>query len=148
MAGIKGKSGRKKLPGRVLQDGLDKLQGDIPKLLERLKIQAYGKPIMCQFCGRETGENRIDRDSAIYLIDRILGKPKQVSEVDLLARTELTSTQALKMYNQIQGYAAQYSLENPGPLLDQVKLLSTSSDNGHSANPDTDSPHNEHTTQI
>lgn len=127
MPGIAGRSGRHKPPGKVLQEGLDKLQGDIPALLEALKKQAYGVGIVCQFCGRETGENRIDRDSAIYLIDRILGKPKQISEVDLMARTELTSGQALKMYRQIQGYAEQYALEQPGPLLDQVKLLSLAS---------------------
>lgn len=144
MTGAKGKSGRKKLPGKVLQDRLEQLDGDIPSIIDVLLDEALGKPIICQFCGEETGKKQIDREAGKKLIEMRLGKDRQVTEIDLLARTELTSGQAIKLYRQIQGYADQYALEQPGPLLDQVKLLTVASDkdkaeanasdNGHSAN--------------
>jgi len=122
MAGVKGRSGPRKSPTSQLREGLEQLQGDIPGILEKLKDLAFGKPIVCQHCGGETGQKGIDREAAIYLVDRIMGKPKQVQEVDLLARTELTSSQALKMYHQLEEYRAQYMALNPAPLL--LKLQS------------------------
>ena len=127
MAGVKGKSGRKKLPTNALKDRLEQLGGDIPGIIDVFLDEALGKPIICQFCGKETGKKQIDREAGKTLIELKLGKPKQVSEIDLMARTELTSGQALKMYAQIQGYADQYAAQDPGPLLDQVKLLTVAS---------------------
>ena len=123
MTGINGKSGRKKLPTQVLKDRLERLDADIPAIIDVLLDEALGKPIVCQFCGRETGKKEIDREAGKSLIEMRLGKPMQRSEIDLLARTELSSTQALKMLGQLKIYRAEFEAMDPGPLLEQIKAL-------------------------
>lgn len=86
-------SGKKKLPGTTLTEALRSLEGDIPGIIEQLKQLAYGKPVICPSCGAEVGINKIDREAAIYLIDRVLGKPKQVQEVDITHTIELSADQ-------------------------------------------------------
>jgi len=86
-------AGRPKKQKTELRESLLQLQDDLPTIIERLKRLAYGEPVICPKCGASVGINKIDRDAAIYLIDRVLGKPKQVSEVDVTERIELTADQ-------------------------------------------------------
>jgi len=61
MTGVKGRSGRKKAPNTVVQEAIDGVRDDLPAIFEALAEKAKG--------GSET--------AAIYLINRILGMPKQ-----------------------------------------------------------------------
>ena len=90
-------SGPRKLPSTTLKEAISKLEGDVPGIIEELKKLAYGKPVLCPECGHEVGLKQIDREAAIYLIDRVLGKPTQRTEVDITERIVLTSVQIEKI---------------------------------------------------
>ena len=58
--------------------------------------------LLCPECGHEVGLKQIDREAAIYLIDRVLGKPTQRTEVDITERIVLTSVQIDKIMQRYQ----------------------------------------------
>lgn len=93
MSGKKGRSGRKKEPTTVIKEALDKLEGDIPQLLASLKERAIEKG---------------DIVALTYLIDRILGKPTQKSELDLSGEIEI----APAMMRQLLETARRHSIES------------------------------------
>lgn len=64
-SGKKGKSGRKKNISTLVSEAIDGVRQDLPALFIELKRQALGG----------------DRESTIYLIDRVLGKPKAPTEI-------------------------------------------------------------------
>lgn len=103
-------------PSLTLKEALSNLEGDIPGIIQELKKLAYGKPVRCE-CGREVGLKQIDREAAIYLIDRVLGKPTQKTEVDITERIELTSVQIDRL---IQRYQIASRLMLPGPKEENV----------------------------
>ena len=74
MSGVKGRSGRRKKPSTLVNEALDAVRQDLPELFKSLRTMAV-----------ESG----DREAAIYLIDRILGRPKQQTELDLSGGQEL-----------------------------------------------------------
>ncbi|MBE3144418.1 MAG: hypothetical protein IMZ61_10920 [Planctomycetes bacterium] len=80
MAGKKGRSGRKRMPEKDVKEAIEALSADVPQLFEKLKVIALGLPITCPGCGQEVPAARPDKDSLIYLIDRVLGRPRQ--EID------------------------------------------------------------------
>ena len=90
----------KHLKARSIKTALEHLEGDIPGIIEELKKLAYGKPVICE-CGREVVK-QIDREAAIYLIDRVLGKPAQRTELDITERIVLTSVQIDKIMQRYQ----------------------------------------------
>ena len=92
----------KHLKARSIKTALEHLEGDIPGIIEELKKLAYGKPVICPECGHEVGLKQIDREAAIYLIDRVLGKPTQRTEVDITERIVLTSVQIEKIIQRYQ----------------------------------------------
>ena len=94
-------SGPRKLPSTTLKEAISNLEGDIPGIIEELKKLAYGKPVICE-CGRKVGLKQIDREAAIYLIDRVLGKPAQRTELDITERIVLTSVQIEKIMQRYQ----------------------------------------------
>lgn len=63
--GKKGRSGRKKSPDTIVKEAIESLRSDLPDILERLRLKALDG----------------DREAAIYLIDRAIGKPKQQTEL-------------------------------------------------------------------
>ena len=91
----------KHLKARSIKTALEHLEGDIPGIIEELKKLAYGKPVICE-CGRKVGLKQIDREAAIYLIDRVLGKPAQRTELDITERIVLTSVQIDKIMQRYQ----------------------------------------------
>ena len=66
-------SGRKKKPERIVREAIDNLRSDIPELIEQLRLKAL----------------KGDREAAIYLLDRALGKPKQQTDIDISGGQEL-----------------------------------------------------------
>jgi len=84
VAGKKGKSGRKKDPTNQMIAALDELRGDAPELIRQLKQHAFGESVVtCPQCNYELKViTKIDSNSAIYLLDRIYGKPKTYAEVE------------------------------------------------------------------
>jgi len=74
MSGVKGRSGRKKKPSTLMNEAIDAVRQDLPELFKSLRALAVDKG---------------DREAAIYLIDRILGRPKQQTELDLSGGQEL-----------------------------------------------------------
>ena len=103
-------SGPRKLPSTTLKEAISNLEGDIPGIIEELKKLTYGKPVKCE-CGREVVK-QIDREAAIYLIDRVLGKPAQRTELDITERIVLTSVQIDKI---MQRYQLAQRLMLPAP---------------------------------
>ena len=49
------------------------------------------KPIECPSCGQSI--HVIDKDVGMYLVDRVLGKPKQQVKVDITETIQLTADQ-------------------------------------------------------
>ena len=111
-------SGPRKLPSTILKKAISNLEGDIPGIIEELKKLAYGKPVKCE-CGREVVK-QIDREAAIYLIDRVLGKPAQRTEVDITERIVLSSVQIEKI---MQRYQLAQRLMLPAPEEHDVNKL-------------------------
>ena len=67
------RTGRKKLPATVVNEAIAGLKDDLPELFAQLKIKALNG----------------DREAAIYLIDRAIGKPKQATELDIKGGGEI-----------------------------------------------------------
>ena len=105
-------SGPRKLQSTTLKEAISSLEGDIPGIIAELKKLAYGKPVLCPECGHAVGLKQIDREAAIYLIDRVLGKPTQRTEVDITEKIVLTSVQIEKI---IQRYQLASRLMLPAP---------------------------------
>ena len=83
MTGVKGRSGRKRAPTRIVTEALAALCADVPELLEALRNYAMGNPIICEHCGKALKARKPDPDAIIYLIDRAIGRPKQETSIDL-----------------------------------------------------------------
>lgn len=67
MSGVKGRSGKRKLPSTIIEEALNRVKTEeLPKLLQVLIDKAVGG----------------DRDSAIYLLDRVLGRPAASISMD------------------------------------------------------------------
>jgi len=61
----------------------------VPYYVEEL--EKLTKPYFCPHCGNE---NRIiDKDVAMYLIDRAMGKPKQKQEIDITEKVQFNADQ-------------------------------------------------------
>ena len=112
----------KHLKARSIKTALEHLEGDIPGIIEELKKLAYGKPVLCPECGREVGLKQIDREAAIYLIDRVLGKPAQRTEIDVTERIVLTSVQIEKIIQRYQ--LAQRLMLPAGEVSDKPATMS------------------------
>lgn len=61
----------------------------MPDIVEELK--KLTKPIECPSCGHQI--RVIDKDVGMYLVDRVMGKPKQKHEVDITENIQLTADQ-------------------------------------------------------
>jgi len=74
-------------------EALQELEQDIarkaPDFFEEL--EKYVKPFNCPHCGNEI--QVIDKEVAMYLLDRALGKPKQKHEVDITETIQLNADQ-------------------------------------------------------
>ena len=73
MAGVKGKSGRKKAVSTLVNEALERVDENLPDIFTALIERAL----------------RGDRQAQIYLIDRRLGMPKQQLEADLKGGEQL-----------------------------------------------------------
>ena len=112
----------KHLKARSIKIALEHLEGDVPGIIEELKKLAYGKPVICPECGHEVGLKQIDKEAAIYLCDRVLGKPTQRTELDITERIVLTSVQIEKI---IQRYQLAQRLMLPKVSTSTVDKVST-----------------------
>jgi len=87
-------AGRKKTPTTQVKDAIDAI--DVPACLGRLEQWAQGNPVICPFCGRDTGIKTADTvaiQADLELLNRKLGKSRQVTELDITHRHELTGDQ-------------------------------------------------------
>lgn len=92
MSGVKGKSGRKKVPSKQIQEYLESNISRLPELLEALTNKALIKiSVVCPKCGeRYEIPGAGDKEAAIYIIDRHLGRPHQSQ--DLRVQTKILFT--------------------------------------------------------
>ncbi len=102
MAGITGRSGRRKSPTKQITDALNELRSDVPTLIASLKVLAFGKPIVCPHCGKEGSVNRVDRESATYLLDRILLKQRHTQDLNLNVTPVLSREQIIHIANTVR----------------------------------------------
>ena len=94
MAGVKGRSGRKRNVGRLLKDSIEAI--DIPKIVKNLEKWSEGKEVVCPRCLEHTGiyvPDTVALQSAIELLNRRLGKPVQKHEVDITETIQLNADQ-------------------------------------------------------
>jgi len=109
MSGVAGKSGRKKNISTLVRIAIDSVSQDLPLLFDSLTLRA----------------KEGDREAAIYLIDRVLGKPKQSTELDIKDKerigvgflVELTALIAASRRDSSQGYMLEegnYATEQRG----------------------------------
>lgn len=105
MSGVKGRSGPRKSPSKLVNEALDLVDQKLPAIFEALIKRA----------------TEGDRDAQIYLIDRRLGRPKQetvlsrgkdavswdAEDYELLTRPKAEETKLISQYsedkNAIQG---------------------------------------------
>ena len=99
MSGIKGRSGRRRTATNELKLRLDKLERiELSHIIDNLVLLASGNPLICPHCNLDT-LIRVDIDitACTYLIDRIMGKPKQSTDMTITDRIVLSADQALKI---------------------------------------------------
>jgi hypothetical protein len=126
MSGKKGRSGRKRLPEKDVKEAIEALSADVPQLFEKLKAVALGLPITCPECGKEVPGARPDKDALVYLIDRVLGRPRQeidarvkstvlmltADDYEIATRTAVIEQQAV--LDSVSGNALQLTTTVPG----------------------------------
>jgi len=97
----------------------------VPTILEEL--EKLTKPITCPHCGNQL--KVIDKDVGIYLVNRVMGMPKQRTEVDITQQIVLSG-------DQIDVLIERYEIASRA-IEGEVKLLeATTSQNGHCAKGD------------
>ena len=118
MAGKKGASGRRKTPSTQLKEALSGLDKTIPELFAKLNQWTDGSSVICPHCKRDTGvkvPDNVALQAAIELINRRLGKPKQVQEIDITERIELTADEAARIL--LKAQEARQSIEGEYRML-------------------------------
>ena len=130
MAGRKGRSGRKKVPSTIIREMLDRDSENVPLYFQALSHRALVEvPVVCPHCNRGFNiSGGGDREAAIYLIDRHLGKPKASAEIDLSGGESLgigmiEQLRQLMIDTQKEVEARHYALQEQGerPQLAQGK---------------------------
>ena len=122
MAGRKGRSGRRREPHNTLKLRLDKLETvELPGIIDNLVTVARGGSVICPHCNRDTGiAIDIDSRACEYLVDRIMGKPKQSTNISVTEKIVLTADQALRILAraelQRQAFDGIKVLELPSPV--------------------------------
>jgi len=132
--------GRKVSAETVFRQAMSKYRERLPDVTASLIAKALGEPqtVICRHCKKGFEVNILgtgDKDCLIHIDNRIQGKPVAKTEVDLLARTELSPSQALRLLQQLHEFERQYQaidvdviegevLELPCPMspLDMVAL--------------------------
>lgn len=77
MAGVKGKSGRKKDISKVVSEAISRIDDNLPSLFDKLISLAKNG----------------DREALFYCIDRRLGKAKQTQDINIEAKVGLSTEQ-------------------------------------------------------
>lgn len=95
MPGVKGRSGRKKEPRRLVNEALARADKHFPEIYQTLIDKALGSShtTHCPQCQHEfiiQGYNP-DANVAIYLVDRRLGKPHQSIDQRIKASVLVTA---------------------------------------------------------
>lgn len=104
--------GRKKKESTFFKEASAKILEAHPKTVEVLINMAHGvaRKVKCPACKHEFEVklgDKADREALVHLDNRIQGKPKNISEVDMMQRIEMTSTQLVKMYHLVLEYQVQ-----------------------------------------
>jgi len=93
------------------------LQERVPDLLE--KLEELTKPLVCEACGHVI--HLIDKETAFFLIEHSIGKPRQKLEVDATERIELTPVQIERIIERYQ--IAEIAMQPPPKQLLPMQLL-------------------------
>ena len=107
----KGYRATKKYKAKSLQELEQDIASKAPWYAEEL--EKYIKPFACPHCGNEI--QVIDKEVAMYMIDRALGKPVQKHELDITETIQLTA-------DQIDTLIERYQIANRA-IEGEVKLL-------------------------
>ncbi len=79
--------------GKYKARSLQELEQDIASkaVVFVAELEKYIKPFPCPHCGNTI--KVVDKEVAMYMVDRALGKPKQKHEVDVAETIQLTADQ-------------------------------------------------------
>ena len=92
-------SGRPKKPQRLVREALDRVDQNLPELFESLIKKALEG----------------DREAAMYLIDRRLGKPTVISDIKLKGGEELGQGAFLTLMNHLNEARRRFELQSSSP---------------------------------
>jgi len=82
-----------RLPRKQRVESLEEIERQLSRKVPAIiqELEKLTKPIPCPHCGNEV--RFIDKDVGMYLIDRVMGKPKQRTEVDITQTILLNADQ-------------------------------------------------------
>lgn len=120
--------GRKVSAETIFKKAMAQYREKLPEVTESLIAKALGEPqtIICKHCRKEFQVNILgtgDKDCLIHIDNRIQGKPVAKTEVDLLARTELSPSQAIRLLQQLHEFERQYQALDLEVIEGEVKEL-------------------------
>jgi len=120
LAGKKGRSGRKKAISTLMAEAIDRVDQRLPEIFQILIEKALAG----------------DKECAIYLVDRVLGRPRLSVDTRTRLEVEVDPSRLLEAMRERERIEAEYALvshsgnSNPHDLVTNVEESSTQTLNG------------------
>ena len=105
MAGKKGRSGRKKSISTLMAEAIDGVDQRLPEIFQILIEKALAG----------------DKECAIYLVDRVMGRPRLSVDTNTKLEVELDPSRYLQAIREARAYGAAW-LSSPAPATSNAQL--------------------------
>jgi len=120
--------GRKRKAETFFKEAISKYHEKLPEVTQHLIAKALGEPqlIACPKCKHEWPVNILgtgDKDCLIHIDNRVQGKPVAKTEVDLAMKHELSSSQAIRLLQQLEQFKREYQGHDLETAKETVKQL-------------------------
>jgi hypothetical protein len=113
LAGKKGRSGRKKAISTLMAEAIDRVDQRLPEIFQILIEKALAG----------------DKECAIYLVDRVLGRPRLSIEANTKIQVELDPSRLLQALREREAIEAEYLL-SPESSNTQLAAIDSQSSRG------------------
>lgn len=104
MSGVKGRSGRKKSPSTMVDEALETVDQALPDIFTGLIERAKGLKVAIDQ-GDVIFTREPDREAAIYLIDRVLGRPKQAIDQRMTLDVQISPDERMQKLLEVEAEA-------------------------------------------
>jgi hypothetical protein len=81
-------SGHRMAPSELVTRTMNVAHRRLPEVMQALVDRALATPFKCEHCGKLTSMGPGDREAQIYLLDRVMGRPRQ--EIDARVSAEVS----------------------------------------------------------